>query len=95
MIILIKIHPVVEVEYVWVLSGRLTKRLNFFYQIKDAVRKTDSQASEVDVTFFMFDSGKVVNSSYVVSVMNRLSTSQMTSLTRPYAVRFTYIAQTS
>lgn len=95
MIILIKIHPVVEGEYVWVLSGRLTKRLNFFYQIKDAVRKTDSQASEVDVTFFMFDSGKVVNSSYVVSVMNRLSTSQMTSLTRPYAARFTYIAQTS
>ena len=30
MVILIKIHPVVEGEYVWVLSGRLTKRLNFF-----------------------------------------------------------------
>ena len=59
-----------------------------FLQIVDIVRKTDSAASEADVTFFVFDSGAVVNGTYVASVMNRLSTGEMTTLTMPYAVRF-------
>ncbi|KAL9955884.1 hypothetical protein ACROYT_G037281 [Oculina patagonica] len=54
--------------------------------IKDIVRNPDSTASEADVTFFVFDAGKVVNASYVVTVMNRLSTNEMTTVTRPYAV---------
>ena len=45
--------------------------------------------SEADVTFFVYDAGKVVNASYVVSIMNRLSTGDMTTVTSPYAVRCT------
>lgn len=73
-------------------KGSLYSRLLtilLFRQIKDIVRKADSSASEADVTFFVFDSGKVTNASYVVSIMNRLSTSDMTTVTSPYAVRFT------
>ena len=51
------------------------------------MRKSDSANSEADATFFMFDSGSVVNGSYVASVMNRLSTGEMTTFTMPYAVR--------
>lgn len=54
--------------------------------IVDIVRLNDSQAPEADVTFYVFDSGVVVNGSYVVSVLNRLSTGQMTTFTTPYAV---------
>jgi len=61
----------------------------FSRQIEDIVRKTDSSVSEADVTFFVYDAGKVANASYVVSIMNRLSTSEMTTVTSPYAVRFT------
>lgn len=61
-----------------------------FHQIKDIVRDTASTASEADVTFFVFDAGKVVNASYVVTVMNRFSTNEMTTITRPYAVRLSY-----
>ena len=38
------------------------------------------------MTFYVFDSGLVVNGSYVASVLNRLSTGQMTTFTTPYAV---------
>lgn len=38
------------------------------------------------MTFYVFDSGVVVNGSYVVTVLNRLSTGQMTTFTTPYAV---------
>ena len=51
------------------------------------MRKPDSANSEADATFFVFDSGSVVNGSYVASVMNRLSTGEMTTFTMPYAVR--------
>ena len=51
------------------------------------MRKSDSANSEADATFFVFDSGSVVNGSYVASVMNRLSTGEMTTFTMPYAVR--------
>ena len=51
------------------------------------MRKSDSANSEANATFFVFDSGSVVNGSYVASVMNRLSTGEMTTFTRPYAVR--------
>ncbi|XP_067042708.1 serine-rich adhesin for platelets-like isoform X2 [Acropora muricata] len=54
--------------------------------IVDIVRRNDSQAPEADVTFYVFDSGLVVNGSYVASVLNRLSTGQMTTFTTPYAV---------
>lgn len=47
----------------------------------------DSANSEADATFFVLDSGSVVNGSYVASVMNRLSTGEMTTFTTPYAVR--------
>lgn len=61
----------------------------FFRQIKDIVRKASSSASEADVSFFVYDAGKVSNASYVVSILNRLSTSDMTTVTSPYAVRLT------
>lgn len=65
----------------------------FSPQINDIVRKTDSSASEADVTFFVYDAGKVANASYVVSIMNRLSTSDMTTVTSPYAVRYYLYSQ--
>lgn len=60
-----------------------------FRQIKDIVKKASSNLSEADVTFFVYEAGKVANASYVVSIMNRLSTGDMTTVTSPYAVRFT------
>lgn len=54
--------------------------------IVDIVRRNITDASEADVTFFVFDSGDVANGSYVTSVLNRLSTGQMTTFTTPYAV---------
>ncbi|XP_068675121.1 streptococcal hemagglutinin-like isoform X2 [Montipora foliosa] len=54
--------------------------------IVDIVRRNKTDASEADVTFFVFDSGAVANGSYVTSVLNRLSTGQMTTFTTPYAV---------
>lgn len=60
-----------------------------FRQIKDIVKKAESSPPEADVTFFVYDAGKVANASYVVSIMNRLSTGDMTTVTSPYAVRFT------
>lgn len=63
--------------------------IRFFRQVKDIVRNPSSSASEADVTFFVYDAGKVSNASYVVSIMNRLSTSDMTTVTSPYAVRLT------
>lgn len=54
--------------------------------IVDIVRNANSAASEADVTFFVVDSGAVVNGSYAASVMNRLSTGEMTTYTAPYAV---------
>lgn len=54
--------------------------------IKDIVKKASSNLSEADVTFFVYEAGKVANASYVVSIMNRLSTGDMTTVTSPYAV---------
>ena len=62
-----------------------------FLQIVDVVQNSNTAVSEADVTFFVFDSGAVANGTYVATVLNRLSTGQMTTYTTPYAVRLSLL----
>ena len=63
-----------------------------FLQIVDVVQNSNTAVSEADVTFFVFDSGAVANGTYVASVLNRLTTGQMTTYTTPYAVRLSLLS---
>ena len=56
-----------------------------FFQVVNVTAVGDSNKYS-DVKFYVVDSGKVVNSSYSTSTMNKLNTNEMTLITSPLAV---------